>query len=235
MKQKLNKILCAVALLVACFFNTAVATPPYVLYNNVGQVNNYSLLMQLDGQEEGTTISLPGEAWLSSIELQYNAPNSFLGDNLAVRLSIYNNNGGLIGGYASPGTQLWSGLYTGIPDNFVTQNHNLYFDTSDFGIINVTGSFTISAAFYNLSTPNQLYGIQLPLAGNPSGYLGSSYGDYWYSLNNSPWALGNGPGGPGTANMLMSVEATPEPSTLALAAIGGVLLLGVNKLKRKRA
>ena len=243
MKLHLNKIFC-VGVLAASFLNTTLASPPstYTLYStgNPAIPNGSGLLMQYDGQPVGTAITIPGEAWLQRIELQYNAPNSFLGDNIGLQVSIYENTGA----FGTPAASaVWQNTYYGIPDN---GNYSLTIDSdllnpaygSGAGLFGtyVTGTFTIAAAFYNVSTPNQLYGITIPLANNPSGFPGVSQGDYWtFGLDHASWVLNEGPNGPQSANMLLDVQATPEPSTLALAAIGGVLILGANKLRRKHA
>jgi hypothetical protein len=243
MKLHFNKIFCAAALAVS-FLNTALATPTtYTLYNSPGQFNGSGLLMQYDGQPVGTAISISGEAWLNQITLQYNAPSSFGGDNIGLQVSIYENTGA---GGTPAASAIWQNTYYNIPDN---GNYTLTIDSTDlsnplFGSgtttsvlgTYVTGTFTIAAAFYNVSTPNQLYGIVIPLANNPSGYPGVTQGDYWtFGLDHATWVSQQGPLGPQQANMLLDVQATPEPSSLALAAIGGVLILGANKLRRKHA
>lgn len=244
MKQHFTKILCTAALWVS-FMTTAVASPtPYTLYDNSapGVYNggaNGSLTILQSGDTIGTQITTAGEAWLSSIQLQYNAPISFGIDDVAMTVSIYKNTGALIGGQLSPGTFVWSYTAHNVPGNFplgqsLTIDSSL--DPSFDGLYLTAGTFTITTMFTDFTTPANMggFGVYIPLSGNPSGQIGSSLGDYWYGLNNSSWDLLTGPVA-GNANMLMIVEATPEPSTLALAAIGGVLLLGVNKLKRKRA
>ena len=245
MNLHLNKIFC-VGVLAASFLNTALASPtPDTLYSTgVPPLDNgYGLLMQSDGQPVGTAITIPGEAWLQRIELQYYAPNSFLGDNIGLQVSIYENTGA----FGTPAAStVWQNTYYNAPSG---GNFTLIIDTdltfSGYGPgasldgTHVTDTFTIAAAFYNVSTPNQLYGITIPLANNPSGFPGVSQGDYWTKDNLGNWILSAGPEtAPGVyaqANMLLDVQATPEPSSLALAAIGGVLILGVNKLRRKRA
>jgi hypothetical protein len=225
MKQNFNKIIGAAALAVL-ILNTAVATPPpsYTIYNNAAGYNGYAFNV-VDGQELGTEITLDSQTWaLTKYQIQYNATSLDTGVGFNIRIFANDNAG-------APGNIVYDGgFYTGL----AVGNHTITYDNSDFGNLYLApfGSYTFAISFNNLGSSV----IQLPLANSPSGQPGTSYGDYWRNdgtYGTPAWNLVSPSFG--QANLLMNVEGTPEPSVMALSALGGVLLLGVNKLRRKRA
>lgn len=164
--------------------------------------------------EVGDEITLAGLGrTITNFTLQYSGV-SFSGSE-QLRLRFYANDGALVSGYAAPSTLLYDSGAFGVSGP--STGETLIFD--DFGSWNgiVPDSFTWSLQFSNLgvgATPS----ISLF---NPVT-VGSSFDDYWE--NNGTWVLKQGTG---PINFGATVEAVPEPSTLALGligAVGGVLV-----------
>jgi len=234
MKQNLNKLACAAALTVMAL-NTALADS-YPIYNNSAGYNGGAFNV-VDGQQIGTEITLDAQTWaLTQFQIEYYAP--ILPDStVGFDVSIYKNNGpitGTSGGANTPGDLVYDGgLYTGL---LAPGANSITYTTGDFGNLYLTGSYTFMISFHNTDNSGNMFGLQLPLADSPVGQVGTSYGDYWVntgSVGSPVWSLLTAESG--QANLVMNVEGTPEPSVMALSAVGGVLLLGVNKLRRKRA
>ena len=229
MSQNFIKTMCAGALTVL-LLNTAVAQTPYPIYNNSGSYNGTAFNSVVSGQQIGNEISLDGQTWaLTQFQIQYDIVGS-VSPNIALQVSLYQNDGPLSSGYHSPGTLIWS---SGTPYGLNT-TLGLYGLSYDQGVdwtspIYLAGNFT----FIETYTGTDLSGLEIPLCNNPSGQPGTSYGDYWFN-SGSGWSL-NVATPPGNANLVVNLEGTPEPSVMALSTLGGVLLLGVNQLRRKRA
>ncbi len=90
-----------------------------------------------------------------------------------------------------------------------------------------TANFTWSVAFTGIEAGEEA-GLML----NSSPKTGSSYADYW-QLNNGVWTTALVDGGAIEGSFAAKVTAVPEPSSLALGAIGAVAFLGY--LSRKRS
>jgi hypothetical protein len=168
---------------------------------------------------------LDSQTWaLTKYQIQYNATSLDTGVGFNIRLFKNDPITDV------PGAVVYNG---GFFYDLAVGNHTITYDNSDFGNLYLAGSYTFAITFQNLGSSV----IQLPLADSPTGQPGTSYGDYWRNnagIGNPPvWELVSPTFG--QANLLMNVEGTPEPSVMALSALGGVLLLGVNKLRRKRA
>jgi hypothetical protein len=174
----------------------------------------------------GDEILLSGtsdEYFMTSLKLQYWASGSGLSGN--AELFVYANDGVLFNGSKTPGTLLFDSGTFQITD---TARSTLTFGAESFGAtgLMVPKDFTYAIRFTGL-TPTGSAGVDLY---NPPT-TGQDFDDYWY-LNGSTWELRTQPGNP--VNFAAQVLGTPvpEPSTMALVAIGGMVLLWRRKLAR---
>jgi hypothetical protein len=229
----IKKLLC-VGLLVSAGFSSLADT----FFDNTSLYNGNAFVVN-NGQPIGNEVTL-GAGWsLTNFQFEYYSPSLTLNSSLGVDVRFYLNNGPLAGGYPTPGTLFYdSGWYYntlgGIPggaNDLDYANSDLY-SSSLPGAVNLPsgfllpGDFTFVITFTNLGADT----IELPLANNTAG---TNYGTYWLEDNTGNWTLlTNAISGP--ANFVSEFAGTvPEPSPIALCAIGGALLFGVNKLRRK--
>jgi hypothetical protein len=199
---------------------------------------NGNAFTNVNGQEIGNEVVLAGSWDLSSFAIEYYAPNTLPG-TIGIEVNIYQNNGAgtpASGMFPTPGTLIFGsgffyGLASGPTGNAVT------YTSSDFtagGFASpylLPGDFTFTVTYTNSDGSGNLYGLESPLANEPTGQPGTSYGDYW--LNNAgSWDLLTN--AVSAANLVVSVDgsAVPEPSVLYFGAFGSVLLF-VNRLRKR--
>jgi hypothetical protein len=234
MKRTLLKVLTLIGAAAMLSIGSASAQVNVPIYANSGSYNG-NLLSLTNGQEVGNELTLGGQ--LTSFAFEYNAP-SVLAANVGVDVRFYLNNGapdlGWLGNYPSPGTLFFDSgwFYNTVAGNIqsgpapVTGDtaYNLTYSiaTGDFTSLTLPGDFTMTVTWTNLTGSSQ---IQMPLANNTPGI---STGNYWLNNGGTFELLTNTV----PANFLVDFEV-PEPSPLALTAIGGALLFGFNKLRRK--
>jgi hypothetical protein len=202
---------------------------------------NGSAMGMTNGLEIGNQITV-NNASLSTFGFEYLAATS-LAANVGVDVRFYLNNGAPFNGYATPGTLFFDSgwYYNTLAGNITspttaTGGATINYTTSDFAagsqngwsLFNypVSGSFTFTISWTNI-TPNE---IEMPLANNVAG---QSTGFYWVNTDGS-WSLNSQPNNDPNGNFIVDFTGTvPEPSTFGLAALGGALLLGIQKLRRK--
>jgi len=238
MKRKLlQALMCAGAVVVCCLGSARANT----IYANTNSFNG-NMFTMANGQEVGDEITVPAGSSLASFAFEYDAP-ALLAANVAVDVRFYLNNGVLYNGYNTPSTLLFdSGWYMNTlagnipsgPGPGGNSAYTLLYTTSDFSSgaqngwapnFTVPTDFTFTITWTNLDGSSQ---VDMPLANNTPGI---SSGEYWLN-NNGTWELLTNSATPG--NLLVDFEGqVPEPSVFALTAIGGVLFLGINKLRRK--
>lgn len=237
MKHIFNKLVCAASLVV--FALNAKADKIYD--SGVSGFNGNAFTM-VSGQEIGNEVVLSGNWSLSGFDIEYYAPNA-LASTIGLEINIFANNGPVIptsSGYQTPGSLIFSsGFYYGLPGGQL-YGEDIHYSSADFaagGFASpsiLPSAFTFTVTYTNSDGSGNLDGLQSPLADSPSGQPGQSFGDYWLD-NNGTWELLTTPGH--QDNLLVDFEGTivttPEPSVFALGAIGGVLFLGINKLRRK--
>jgi len=203
------------------------------IYYNAGNYNGGALQM-VNGLEVGNEITVtPANVGLmNSFGIEYYAPTLDNAGDIGIEVNFYTNNNP----NASPGTLFYStGWYYGLVSASPI-GQTITYNTTDFENPTlggqrwsppnlIPGDWTFTVTFTNLDAGDT---VELPLANNSSGTV-TSYGDYWVNNNGSWELLTNSV----PANFLVDITATPEPTSCALAVMGGALLLGINKLRRK--
>lgn len=243
MKQKLLKAwICAGAVAV---LSTLSVRAQVSVYNSFANGYNGTSLSMTNGLEIGNEITPPSGGSLTGFTIEYDAPNT-LAANVAVDVRFYYNNvpyptyptinqpGALFfdsGWFLNTAAGLiQSGPQAGTGDTA----YDLTYNTSDFSAgaqngwfpnFTVPGDFTFTITWTNLTGTSEIY---MPLANNTAGISG---GEYWENNGGSWGLMTNSLSGP--ANFLADFEV-PEPQPFGLAAIGGAMLLAINKLRRKR-
>ncbi len=162
--------------------------------------------------------------------------------NADVRL--YNNNGTVVNGYASPGTIFYdSGIFS-VQTAFAeqgTSSADLIFNLSDLQVTGPGGmalnpllalpsNFTMTVTFSGMSGSDA---VGLPSFDPPT--YGTNYGDYWYDVSGN-WQLLTNSVGPIAFGAQFNGQptATPEPTVLCLGALGGVALTVMGRRRQRR-
>jgi hypothetical protein len=209
-----------------------------VIYDSFGSYNGHAFALA-DGQEVGNEITIPNGVYtLTNFAIEYYSPNLTLSPSVGIDVRFYLNDGPTVNGFSTPGSMFYdSGWFYntalgGLPANgfqVVTYNSSDFYGGSVMNLPNgyqLPGDFTFAITFTNLDANNQ---VQLPLADSQPG---TSYGDYWLN-NGGSWLLMTN--ATSAANLVVDLAGTvPEPGTVGLVAIGGVLLAGVKAWRRKR-
>jgi len=210
------------------------------IYDNSGIANGYGFTMA-NGVQVGNEVSIsPGSAWtLTNFTIQYYAPA--LTSDIGIEVRFYlNDSGTFTNGFQTPGTLFYdSGVFSAVPTG-PNAGYGTVFYTSaggDFSSPNATtpltialpSDFTFTITFTSISGSDL---VELPLANNLTNAYSQTVGDYWLNDGSGNWALMTNAA---PANFVVDFAGTvPEPSTFGLAAIGGLVLMGVNRLRRKR-
>lgn len=173
--------------------------------------------------EFGDQVTLGGtERTISEVKINYYLNASASGNETA-QVRLYSNDGA--GG--GPGTLLYdSGSFS------ITYSAT----TGGYSVIDIN---ELAVASGNSLTWTILFSGIDPSAGEVGGVLfvdpptvGSSYDDYWVK-NNGTWELNRFPDNGGkVANFGAQITAVPEPGTIALGVLGGMIWLGMAARRR---
>ena len=225
----------------AAVFIGIVAARSDVIYDSTANYNGNAFSM-VNGQEIGNEITVsPGSYWsLTNFSIEYYSPDVTLSTSVGIDVRFYLNNGPATNGFATPGTLFYdSGWFYntalgGMPGNgyqVVKYNNSDFYGGSTVNMSPsylVPGDFTFTITWTNLDGSDV---IDMPLANSQTNAIGgTSYGDYWVN-NNGTWSLltNSVP-----ANLVANFSGqVPEPSAFGLVAIGGALLFGIQRLRRK--
>jgi hypothetical protein len=224
------------------------------LYDNSPSYNGTLMQMQ-NGLQVGNEITFhPGNLWnLTHFGFEYYTSQAAnFNPLLGVDVRFYAQTGPTSGGYPTPApTPFWdSGWYYNTLLNNIPSGvgaHEINYTAADLyggslnGSVNMAPTFLMPAEFTFTITFTNVGSdiIDLALAANQttgqSSGFATTYGNYWRNTAGS-WSLLTNSVAPnaGPANFVAIFEGVPEPSVLGLGAMGGALLLGVNKLRRKR-
>ena len=216
-----------------------------VLYDDSENQTNYVLNFN-NGSQVGDQIFLANYLtypYLTSFSLEYYSPDSTFNGSVQMDVSFYLNNGTLFNGYHSPGGLFYDTGYFSIQTPQQAEGQHsavLSFNTADLysaGLaatpmstsFQMPSNFTVVVTFAGLAGPDSvgLNDFEPPT-------VGTNYGDYWL-YSGSSWELltNSTPIGFG---MVFNAQAqpTPEPTTLCLAAVGGALLAGFARRRRRQ-
>ena len=212
-------------------------------YDGISPGNNGGLLAMQNNLEVGNEIFInPANSWnLDQFTIEYDNLQTLTAD-VGIQVSFYLNNGPVDGtGHPTPGPSFFTSGFTSLAALGGTSAglHDINYTLSDFtagwnqlnqpAYLLTPGNFTFTVTFTGLDVNNQ---ISLPLGNNQATAYSQSFGDYWVNnVGSGGWAL-EAQSTP--ANFLASFTGSvPEPSTFGLAAIGGAVLMGINRLRRK--
>lgn len=188
-----------------------------VVYQHSGS-GNFSYTT---GAEYGDEVVIPahsmsGVQWvITGFTFEYSA-NYSLASGLKFR--IYEQNGAPIGGFASPGTEIY--------ETIVDIN-------SGGGVVNVDFAYDVTNVLPNRLTYTVEFSGLLP--GNTAGLIipggspmvGSSANDFWEKTGPgaNDWALKTFNAGSPSANFVATITAVPEPGTVAMMIAGAGMVL----------
>lgn len=211
-----------------CGISTSFAT---VVYNN--STNDLLKNFYTGTDKVGDQIVLSGtDRLMTKFTFDYWATNNQAGlsgafgtnalaSSVSVTLALYDNAGGSTNGigYPRPNTLIWQSTPFSVP---ATTRLTLNYDTTDFGSsITLPNEFTWVAQFSGTSLGiNDFAGLSV----FDPAVVGGNYSDYW-RFNGSDWQLLTNSA---SANMSFgaTVEAVPEPSSVCLLALSGLVGLG---------
>lgn len=211
------------------------------LYQNT--VNPSGQVMNLgNSQQVGEQIWLGPTVpeYLTNFSFQYYSPALTYSGNVQMDVRLYANDGTTFNGYATPGTVLFdSGNFTLANPWSVagTNSATVVFQLSDLlsGTIPLDQNLSLPTNFTFSVTVSGLAGgdiVALPIFGQAQ--VGWNAGDYWYDVSGNWQLLTNGPVAFG-AQFLGQTTPTPEPSVLALGALGAAALLAIARRRQRRA
>lgn len=209
------------------------------LYNSTSY-NGYAMGMT-NGLQIGNPITVQS-ASLTQFQFEFiDTAGANLPANAGVQVQFFANDGPAgTNGYKTPQDLFYSSpwyynTFGGLETTSI--GTNLIYNATDFAAGSVNGwgpiynyalpnNFTFTITWTNI-THNE---ILMPLANNVPG---QSTGFYWVN-NNGTWTLNSQPNNDPNANFITDFTGqVPEPTTFGLAALGGAMLLGIQKLRRK--
>jgi hypothetical protein len=160
--------------------------------------------------------SMPGVQWvITKFSFEYSA-NYSLPSGLTFR--IYEQNGAPIGGFASPGTEIYETTADIVSGGGVV-NINFNYDVTNV----LPNRLTYTVQFSGL-LPGNNAGLIIP-GGSPS--VGASGNDFWEKTGPgaNDWALKTFTPGSPSANFVATITAVPEPGTVAMMIAGAGMVL----------
>jgi hypothetical protein len=199
------------------------------------------------GEEVWLGTLLP--ASLTNFSFEYYSPDTSWSGTVTADIKLYENNGPLTNGYASPGTLFYDSGSVVFP-NPITYNGNsisnsllAIFDLSDLLYPAAGGTplspsfilptnFTFTITFAGLTAGET---VGLPIFEPPT--VGTNYGDYWYDASGNWELLTNSLGGPVAfgAEFNGTTTPTPEPTVLCLGALGAAAFTVLARRRQRRA
>ena len=178
--------------------------------------------------------------WLTNLSFEYYSPVQAFNGNVKMDVIIYANSGPKFNGYKSPGIVLYnSGLIPLLTPYFVDGTSVATFNITRSDLLNGIGTgsqtmlptqilpqyLTISVTFSGFGTGDS---AGLENFGSPT--VGGNYGDYWFNTGSGWEILTNGTP---TSFGMQLMGATPEPTVLAMSALGTVMIAGFIRRRRK--
>ena len=199
-----------------------------IIYDTSGTYNT-NIFSAGNGEQIGNQLTLSPATWsMTSFNIEYYSTNIFQPAKVGVDLQFYFNNGAVVNGVATPGTEFYdSGWNYGLTAG--PEGDTITYDSSDLyqnALLNLPagfllpGTFTFTLTFTNLDAENT---ISLPLANSPVNQPATSTGTYWLNQNGQWTLLTNAV--PGNLVALINGTSVPEPPAGVLGALGTLLLL----------
>lgn len=188
-----------------------------VVYQHSGS-GNFSYTT---GAEYGDEVVIPahsmsGVQWvITGFSFEY-AANYALPSGLTFR--IYEQNGAPIGGFASPGTEIYETVVD-INSGGGVVNVDFAYDATNI----LPNRLTYTVQFSGL-LPGNTAGLIIP-GGSPM--IGSSGNDFWEKTGPgaNDWSLKTFDPGSPSANFVATITAVPEPGTVAMMIAGAGMVL----------
>lgn len=208
----------------ACAISTTFGS---VIYDN--RVNDLITRFDPGLSEVGDQIILAGTDRIPVIfSFEYWATNANLGSGglegtVLATVRFYANDGPDFNGYATPGTVLWTSVAFPVT---ATDRATLNYDALDLAtsLPLPTSNMTWSVQF-TFTDPDDYAGLDL----YSPPVVGQNYPDYWQRIGGNWQLQTNVP----AINFGAHLEAVPEPSSVLLLAVAGVLGLLPRWLRRK--
>jgi len=220
----------------ACLIPVLHVPADSVIYDT-SESYNTNIFSVDNGEQIGNQLTLSPATWsMTSFSVEYYSTNIFQPAQVGVDLQFYFNNGRVVNGSATPGTEFYnSGWNYGLTAG--PQGDTITYDSSDLyqnALLNLPagfllpGTFTFTLTFTNLDAENT---ISLPLANSPGNQVATSSGTYWLNQNGQWTLLTNA----APANLVAQITGTnvPEPTAGFLGALGTLLLLTASRWSRR--
>jgi hypothetical protein len=171
--------------------------------------------------EVGDQISLAGSyRYVTNFTFEYFATNISL--SLDARIRFYANDGAIVDGLASPGSLLFDSDFFNLSGLGNTERATLVFDLTGTPIL-VPDIFTWTIQFTNIATGGGA-GLDIfspPTVGGNSSQYWEFDGVNWLSKTNAIVSM----------DFAARVSATPEPSSMALIALGSLAICAFRRRK----
>lgn len=216
-KAHLSKLL---AFLTASFVFCTTALAGTVYDNTTSSINNRSFGPPTvsNGQEFGDQVFLSGlDRRITDFTFQYFL-GSNAGGNETAELFFHLNDGGASG--TDPGTTIYRSGEFSLDKGFQTV-------TAQGLSVTVPNTFTWTVTFNGVDLGEQ---AGLLLYNPPT--VGASFDDFWAKNSDGTWSTFLVDAGATPGNFYARVVAVPEPSTVALAVLGGLAFLGFSRCRR---
>ena len=225
---------------VALLSVAAIGATAGVLYDNTTYDTGTVLGPFANGQTIGDEIFLSNNAKypaLTNFSFEYFSPDTSFFGTVSCEVQFFLNNGAPTNGFNAPGTIFYdSGAFPIQAPNSIYPGTNsavLNFSLANLqgGVHPLSPSFLMPSNFTVAITFTYSSGFDaVGLNVFDPATVGTNYGDYWLN-NGGTWELLT------NANMpvafAMQLNATPEPSVLAIGAVGAAVVAGFARRRRK--
>jgi hypothetical protein len=226
---------------VVVILGSSAAVRGAVLYQDTasasGQVMNLGNNQQF-GQQVWLGSWVPH--YLTNFSFEYYSPFTTYSGSVQMDVRLYQNNGTLFNGYASPGSIFYdSGNFTLANPWSIsgTNTATVVFQLSDLlsgNTVNLNPNFILPTNFTFTVSVSGLQGgdqVGLPIFGAPS--VGTNSLDYWYNVGGNWQLLTNSQYNVSFGAQFMGTP-TPEPSVIYLGAMGAVALTIMIRRRQQR-